>query len=557
MIQKKEFAFSAFFSSLLHILALLFLQTYSFWSQDSPGQIAGWSPASKEQMLKTSFQKLSKHSAEEKTEGLHHFVKESTHLKSDFSFLQRDETYPLNETLFNTDLELQHLYAANDAILLRTPPSTLELFGENPAFATFPAPVLLESPLIPPKQQQEIIAFNETPSPEVAPIPAKASIELTERCDLPDIAVSKRALLSIPAPPLPSFPTLEELETTSYSEDFDLEITCEPKEDESGYLFALTLIPHSDLKLTRIRQHYTFLIDRSNSIQRERLLATRTAVLKAIRELSEGDTFNVFVFDSKIEKLFSAPQPLNPATLSQAKQFLEAINLGSFFTPANLYAPLLMALPGQAKLDELHTVILLTDGENFSKKNAARSLLNEWTWQNNGNVALFTIGMECDRHLSALEAISAFNRGQLLYSPTQSGIKRKLLKLMKNIHAPLAKNVLCKVVGTSSKMAIELLPAPDKTPHLYADQPFVILGSCENLEDFTLFIQGRLKGRWMNIKKNISFLSAKAGGFSLKREWALQQAFRCYERYVHDDNPVHLQEATAHLIPYNIEPALQ
>ena len=61
----------------------------------------------------------------------------------------------------------------------------------------------------------------------------------------------------------------------------------------------------------------------------------------------------------------------------------------------------------------------------------------------------------------------------------------------------------------------------------------------------------------MNIKKTISFLSAKSGGTSLKREWALQRAFQCYEKYVHDDNPAHLEAAAAHLAPYNIELALQ
>src|SRR5690606_37947021 len=101
-----------------------------------------------------------------------------------------------------------------------------------------------------------------------------------------------------------------------------------------GYVFALTLIPKPDLNLPKIRQHYTFLIDRSNSIQRERLLATKNAVHKALEELEPDDTFNIIVFDTKIEKLSPVPLPYSAESLAHAEAFLEKINLGSFFSPA-------------------------------------------------------------------------------------------------------------------------------------------------------------------------------------------------------------------------------
>ena len=93
--------------------------------------------------------------------------------------------------------------------------------------------------------------------------------------------------------------------------------------------------------------------------------------------------------------------------------------------------------------------------------------------------------------------------------------------------------------------------------HLYLDQPFVIIGSCESMDDFILFVQGRLKERWMHIKKKISFVNAKKGGDTLKQQWALQQAYQCYERYVVDDNPDHLSQARQLLEPFDIQPAFQ
>ena len=94
-------------------------------------------------------------------------------------------------------------------------------------------------------------------------------------------------------------------------------------------------------------------------------------------------------------------------------------------------------------------------------------------------------------------------------------------------------------------------------PHLYLEQPYVILGSAETLDDFILFVQGRIKGKWLNIKKTVSFLNAKRGSQSLKGEWALQRAYRLYELYLRDDNPGHLAEARLLLEPYDAQIAFE
>ena len=209
------------------------------------------------------------------------------------------------------------------------------------------------------------------------------------------------------------------------------------------------------------------------------------------------------------------------------------------------------------KEDEIYTTILMTDGEPLSKKNSMRSIMYTWTLQNGGKTSLFTLGMGSDSNLATLDAASALNRGRLYSSPTKRGIKRKLLKLMKNIHAPIAKNLSARAISTGSATSIALFPKGNNMPHLYLNQPIVILGSCDTLDDFILFVQGRCKNCWFNIKKNVSFIHAKKGGNPLRKEWALQQAYRCYERYTQDDNPEHLVEARELLAPFDIQPAFE
>jgi hypothetical protein len=357
--------------------------------------------------------------------------------------------------------------------------------------------------------------------------------------------------------PLPNFPTLNDLETSDYSDSFDIDLVCLPREQGPGYLFAITLIPRSDLDLPKLHQRYFFLIDRANCIQQERLQATKNAILKCIEQIPADDTFNVFVFDSKAEKLFPSARPPDKAALAKAKLFLDPVNIGSFFSPANLYNPLLLTLPAHPLDDEVYTAILLTNGDSLSKKNVMRSLLQTWTWQNNGNVSLFTINLNSDTQSAVLDMAAAFNRGRSYGSSTMRGLKRKLLHLMKNIETPIVKNLSIRAVGNGFGKQIELYAGHRHTPHLYLDQPLVIIGQSNSPDDFILFLQGRLKDRWVNVKKTVSFLHAKKGSSALKQQWALQQAYRCYEDYVHDDNPKHLSDAAAILQPFNISPAFQ
>ncbi len=336
--------------------------------------------------------------------------------------------------------------------------------------------------------------------------------------------------------PLSHFPSLAELGAYSYSDFFDTEIFFSPEENGEGYVFAITLVPQSSFNFPKFNQHYSFLIDRSNSNQKERLSIVKNSVLKAIENLEIDDSFNIITFDSKIEKL--SPTALLPTSLSiqAARNFLETIHLGSFFSTANLCKPLLFTMPSFED-DGLHTAILLSDGEPLNKKIAQRELMLDWTNYNNGRVSLFTIGVKGDPNLTILETAAAFNQGKTLHAPTKRGIKRQLLKLMKAIRHPIGKNITATAIAHHPQTKISLYPKSRHMPLLYQTEPYVIMGTINHLDQFTLFVQGKGKNQWFNIKKTITFVNAKKGDVSLKTEWAQNQAFGLYEGYLVDLYP--------------------
>jgi hypothetical protein len=391
---------------------------------------------------------------------------------------------------------------------------------------------------------------RETPkSPEVAPPEITFSIPDTP-VEIPDNRAQGASIRPHQFPNLPKLPSLSELNTVSLSDQFEADLIFLPKEEGEGYIFALTLIPNPVLEFPKFRQHFTFLIDRSNSVQQSRLDATKNAIHSSLKELSPGDTFNIVCFDSKIEKLAPNPLQANAESFETAKKFLEKIQLGSFFSTSDLYKPLFLTVPSTVSDDEIHTAILLTDGESLSKKALQQSFFSNWTFYNAGRVSLFPLCLDSDKHLPMLETTASFNKGKLASATSNRGLKRKLLKLIRSIHQPIAKNITCRAISRVPKTKIELYPTPLQATHLYLDQPYVIMGETRSLDDFIIFIQGQLVDRWVNIKKTVSFLNGKKGTKSLKSEWALQKANSLYERFLFDQNPQHIADAKLILEPH-------
>jgi Ca-activated chloride channel family protein len=286
--------------------------------------------------------------------------------------------------------------------------------------------------------------------------------------------------------------------------------------DETTYLFAITLIPASTSSLPILPQHYTFLVDRSNSMQKEGLTTVKQAIQKALTTISSQDTFNVIAFDSSSEKLFPTGQLASQETLDKASQFLSRLSLGSFFNATNLYTPLLLSLPPQDTANRLYNTILVSNGEA-----PHRELLATWTLQNQGHTTFFSLITGRPQSVPFFESLALVNRGISLHATNKHGVKRKLLKLLKQMKSPIAHNIHCHAIAQPNQH-LALHFDPQTTPHLYVSQPFVLFGSTKSLEDFTLFIQGKGLSEWINIRKTISFSYAKKGGKQLITMWEKQ-----------------------------------
>lgn len=547
-------------SLLSHLISIIFLQKHAFWTASPPASLTAsltnMDRVESDKILKESFQdscvQENKKSCSQKPQ------LEASAITLLPLFLPIEP--PPASVLSFSPMSLKYEFAAE----ILKPSFSLPPVESFNIFEHLPKDLILPSASRVGTVERIPSLLPKTPLGSISPpVPKRAAPTHINSTVAFNPSFSRESDPAFPTPSprtfsqLPEFPSLEDLGTSSYSDSFDTEIVFSPLENGEGYIFALTLVPQSGFTLPKLSQRYSFLIDCSNSIQKERLSTVKTAVLKALEELDLEDSFNIIAFDSKIEKFSPAPVPATSSSFKRAREFLDQVQLGSFFSTTNISKPLLLTIPAGSQDDGLHTAILFSDGESLNKKMAQRELALDWTRYNNGRVSLFSIGVGGDPHLATLDAAAAFNRGKILYPPTKKGIRRKLLKLMKTIGHPIAKDIIATAIPRSSQTKITLYPKPQQMPALYQNDPYVILGTIDKLDNFILFIQGKIKNQWLNIRKNITFINAKKRDASLNAEWALQQAYSLYEQYLYDLNPASLIEARDLLAPYDLQVAFQ
>ncbi len=353
----------------------------------------------------------------------------------------------------------------------------------------------------------------------------------------------------------PHIPSLADLNTIKCSDDFDVELEYIEKEDEPGYIFALTLIPKPSYFLKKLRQNFYFVIDRSNSILNKRFLLTRSAVGSALSSLNKEDTFNIFTFDSKLDFVFAKNQHPTHDMIIEGKNFLKNQNIGNFFTSKSFFLPLNKMLNNSIKKDEINNIILITDGDEVDKIKNYR-LLQKWTEINCGMQSFYVVGLNEDKNLPILDFFTSLNKGQVVVASNARNIRRHLVKLIKSLGSPVAKNVFVTPYDQNMANMAFFNDSTGQNP-LYLDSPYVIIGSVDRLDDFCIFLQGKNSDKWFNIKKDLSFQRAKKGGESLQKKWAIYKTNKLYENYLKDNDISHIKKAEEILKPFDIPVAFK
>lgn len=331
-------------------------------------------------------------------------------------------------------------------------------------------------------------------------------------------------------------------------EDIDIDISLMPDAENRKYIFSLTLHPNFQMDYEPLEQNFYFVIDKT--VDKQKFSRYKRSVQRSLAALKEGDNFNIYIVDKRITKLSDEILPVNFRTIKTAEEFLEQTTIKSDH-PTGLFTSLESILPHRISSDEMHSVILISDGNNLFNAKNQKQLIETWNKKFEGNVNIYSAACGQGNNLVTLDMLSYISSGKTLYSDTNAAFPRKLVRLVKDLHDPIAKHINVDVTTKDKNAKVSLFPNNQLRPPLFLNQDYTIVGTVDELCDFTLFIQGYGRSRCFNIHKRISLKEATTGGRTLEKQWANARSKICYEQFLKNGKIAHLKEAKELVAPYH------
>lgn len=451
----------------------------------------------------------------------------------------------------------------------------VELAQRTPAFPNIRG--LMENSPVPSKIKTELeVAIAEVDEIETRMIHSQSK-EILEDFEQENQASSGAIALAIP--PLQEKPNHEEtktlnqssrftnaflteipppshLNTVTYHNEFETSVHYTKREDGKGYQFAIKMQPREDFHFSSPHQNFIFVIDGSSSIQKHRYATFKEGVARAIGYLQEGDTFNIIVADAKVTPLSKKSLSYNRKSVREAQHFLEENKYRGFFINYNAF-DLLADVSDYFDPNRENIVVLLTDGHSFKTIQEHKEDFQELASASKGRFSIYTATASQGNNLSMLDLVSTFNSGELMYSKTNAAFSRQLARLVKHVEHVVAKDIRIEPTMAQRDSGIAFYPSHESLPALYSDKPYTIYGTIDELKDFDLILQGKCGDEWINIKQHITFKHATKATESIKRGFAMQQAYVCYSYFLQDENPFFLHEAERILSPHHLPTAVR
>lgn len=360
----------------------------------------------------------------------------------------------------------------------------------------------------------------------------------------------KRSLAERSLPELDYYGLDEIATTVDWEEDLTIDVAVMPAGRDNKYVFSVTIHPDFQADTASMRQNFYFVLDRSSSIERQKFGRFKRAVQRSMAALQEGDNFNIFIFDKNVSKLSERVLPVTPKTIQMAEEFLEKQQAKTHYAATEVYTSLESLLPSRYDPDELHSVILITDGGTLLSSAKQKKSIASWSEKYKGEVNFYAAAAGKGNNLVLLDLLSYTTAGKMLYSDTNAGFPRKLVRLVKELHHPIVKNLQIEAQPSDSNAFVTLYPKSAKLPPMFAEKPYTIVGTIDELCDLTLFIQGRNHDKWLNIRKTISFKEGTRNSRALEKLWATTQSRICYDHFLKNGKSTHLKEAVQIVAPY-------
>ena len=310
---------------------------------------------------------------------------------------------------------------------------------------------------------------------------------------------------------------------TKYSESLDKDFVLVFKEEErkeaSGMIYEykenneskgilyLRLIPDLENDEEEKPRDYDFIIDISDSMEGEKLEEAKNALQLCIRNLSEGDTFNIIAAENELH-YFSKDEkvPFNEESLRKASEWIENLQA---LDDAEILDALKYCLSEKSETGS-SIILVFTDDEGEKDDE-----ILEYVSKNIGNNRIFPFGIDTSASCYLINKLAEVGYGRPEFIYQGERIDDMVIRQFNRIESP-------QVDITEidwGKMKVETT-YPRTIDYMYDDEPFSIFAKVEGEIQGWISIKGKVKDKDYTEVINLDTLNLEENVNLIQKVWA-------------------------------------
>jgi len=218
-------------------------------------------------------------------------------------------------------------------------------------------------------------------------------------------------------------------------------VSYRPDAGDDGYLLLLASPQFQTEDAERPKKTVIFVVDRSGSMEGEKIEQARAALKYVLENLRDGDLFNIVAYDTVVESFRPDLQTYNDQTRMQALGFIQGLYAGG---GTNIDGALSTALSQLQDRSQPNYLIFLTDGQPTIGETNESKIVRNATKRNQVRARIVSLGVGYDVNSRLLDRISRENHGQTEYVRPNEDIEVYVSRLYSKISSPVMTDVALK-----------------------------------------------------------------------------------------------------------------